>query len=59
MFLRLKALAQGMPKSQMKQICVYLDRSEEKNLRKARGKRGVASDSAYFRMLYLEDTKKS
>ena len=42
----------------MKQICVYIDPSEKENIRKARGKKGVATDSAYFRMLYLEDTKR-
>lgn len=42
----------------MKQICVYLDPTEMKTLRKARGKKGVATDSAYFRMLYLVDAKK-
>ena len=43
----------------MKQICVYIDPLEIKNLRKARGKKGVVTDSAYFRMLYFEDIKKS
>ena len=47
-----------MAKSKMKQICVYIDPTEVKNMRKARGKRGLATDSAYFRMLYFEDVKK-
>jgi len=42
----------------MKQICVYIDPSEIKTLRKARGKKGVATDSAYFRLLYFQDVKK-
>jgi hypothetical protein len=56
-FLRYKTLRKGVvSKSKMKQICVYIDPAELTTLRKARGKRGLATDSAYFRVLYFEDT---
>jgi len=58
MFLRYKALAQGMSKSYMTQITTYVYPNDVKKIVKKRGERGFISDSAYLRFLLEQDIGK-